>query len=69
MRYVAAFCKGPAYAERLRTKMKNVETASEAMEDQASQRAQLTLKTIKDVAVQSMLIVYFPYKLESNGPF
>lgn len=49
--------------------MKNVETASEAMEDQASQREQLTLKMIKDVAVKSMLILYFPHKLGSNGPF
>lgn len=69
MRYVAAFCKGPAYAERLRTKMKNVETSSEAMEDQASQREQLTLKMIKDVTLQSILIIYFPHKVKSNGSF
>jgi len=54
VKYLGAFCKGPAYAEMLKIKMKSVEKASQAMNEQASQRKHLRLKEIRNVTVQSM---------------
>ncbi|KAL8726303.1 MAG: hypothetical protein Q9166_006805 [cf. Caloplaca sp. 2 TL-2023] len=53
MKYLSAFCKGAAFAEMLKNKMKNVETASQAMNEQASQREQHRLKEIRNVTVHT----------------
>ncbi|KAL8823067.1 MAG: hypothetical protein Q9191_006209 [Dirinaria sp. TL-2023a] len=53
LKYISAFCKGPAYAEMLKTKMKNVEKASQAMDERASERQQDRLKTIQAVTGQT----------------
>ncbi|KAL8731236.1 MAG: hypothetical protein Q9181_004364 [Wetmoreana brouardii] len=42
-----------AFAEMLKNKMKNVETASQAMNEQASQREQLRLKEIRNITVHT----------------
>ncbi|KAL9606342.1 MAG: hypothetical protein Q9179_000468 [Wetmoreana sp. 5 TL-2023] len=53
MKYLSAFCKGAAFAEMLKKKMKNVDTASQAMSEQASQREQLRLKEIRNITVHT----------------
>ena len=56
-KYLSAFCKGPAYAEILKTKMKNVEIASEAMNERASQRGQKRLQEIHNITLHSMVVL------------
>ena len=58
MKYIAAFVKGPAYAERLKSKMKKIQAASEAMQEKASEKEQLRLGEIRSVAVESMSILW-----------
>lgn len=55
VKYLSSLWKGPAFAEKLKNKMKDVEIASQAMDDRGSQSGQLRLKEIRDVAVHSMV--------------
>ncbi|KAL8836139.1 MAG: hypothetical protein Q9170_003032 [Blastenia crenularia] len=51
MKYLSSAVRGPAYAELLKKKMKNVETASQAMSERADERKQVRLKEIRDVSM------------------
>ncbi|KAL8953129.1 MAG: hypothetical protein Q9222_001012 [Ikaeria aurantiellina] len=53
LRYLASAVKGPAYAETLRRKMMNVETAAQTMSDHADERKQVRLKDIWDASVHT----------------
>ena len=53
VKFFGAFCRGPAYAEMLRMKMADVEKASQAMSEQASQRQHFRLKEIRNATMQS----------------
>lgn len=57
MKYLGALFKGPAYAEVLKTKMNNVETASQAVNERASQREQVRLQEIRNVTLHSMVVL------------
>lgn len=48
VKYLEAFCKGPAYETILKKKMKSVEKASQAMDEHVSLRQHLRLKDIRD---------------------
>lgn len=58
MRYFDSFWRGPAYAEKLKNKMANVEIASQAMDERGIQSGQLWLKEIRDVTVHSMVTLH-----------
>lgn len=66
MKYFSAFLKGPAYAEMLKSKMENVESASQAMNERASQREQVRLKEIRNVTVHSMFVPLSTPKLTAD---
>ncbi|KAL8686212.1 MAG: hypothetical protein Q9224_005519, partial [Gallowayella concinna] len=51
LKYLSAFWKGPAYAERLKAKMKDLQIASQDMGERGTQSGQLRLKEIRDVAL------------------
>ncbi|KAL8786279.1 MAG: hypothetical protein Q9213_002874 [Squamulea squamosa] len=53
LKFLSAFIRGPAFAENLKNKMKNVEKASQAMNERGNQREQLRLKEIRNVTVQT----------------
>ncbi|KAL8759680.1 MAG: hypothetical protein Q9184_003543 [Pyrenodesmia sp. 2 TL-2023] len=53
LKYWSAFWRGPPYAEKLKKKMKEVEEASQAMEQSRSQKDQSRLKEIRDVTVHT----------------
>jgi hypothetical protein len=57
VKYLGALFKGPAYAEMLKTKMNNVETASQAVNERASQREQVRLQEIRNVTLHSMVVL------------
>jgi len=57
VKYLGALFKGPAYAEVLKTKMNNVETASQAVNERASRREQVRLQEIRNVTVHSMVVL------------
>jgi len=57
VKYLGALFKGPAYAEVLKTKMNNVETASQAVNERASQREQVRLQEIRNVTLHSMVVL------------
>ncbi len=57
VKYLGALFKGPAYAEELKTKMNNVETASQAVNERASQREQVRLQEIRNVTLHSMVVL------------
>ncbi|KAI4254830.1 MAG: hypothetical protein LQ352_002884 [Teloschistes flavicans] len=55
IKFFSAFWKGPAYAERLKNKIKEVNLASQAMTERASQSDQMRLKEIRTVTAHSMV--------------
>jgi len=57
VKYLGALFKGPAYAEMLKTKMNNVETASQAVNERASQREQVRLQEISNLTLHSMVVL------------
>lgn len=54
MKYLSSFYKGPAYATRLREKMKKVEDAAQAMDDHAGLNQHMRLQDIRQVTWDSM---------------
>lgn len=58
VKFFSAFWKGPAYAERLKNKIKEVNLASQAMTERASQSDQMRLKEIRTVTAHSMVLMY-----------
>ena len=53
MKYLGSVCKGPAYASLLKEKMKNVEKASQAMDDEAEINQHKRLEEIRNLSWQS----------------
>ncbi|KAL6721426.1 hypothetical protein ACLMJK_000529 [Lecanora helva] len=53
IKYLSSFTKGPAYASTLKLKMKGVEDAAQAMEDQAGLSQHMRLKDIRHVTWQT----------------
>ncbi|KAL8806456.1 MAG: hypothetical protein Q9182_001371 [Xanthomendoza sp. 2 TL-2023] len=51
LKYLSAFWRGPAYAEKLKAKMKELQIASQDMGERGTQSGQLRLKEIQDVAL------------------
>ncbi|KAL8811796.1 MAG: hypothetical protein Q9223_007454, partial [Gallowayella weberi] len=51
LKYLSAFWRGPAYAEKLKAKMKDLQLASQDIGERGTQSGQLRLKEIRDVAL------------------
>lgn len=53
MKYLGSVCRGPAYASLLKEKMKHVEKASQAIDDEADLSSHKRLEEIRNISWQS----------------
>ena len=53
MKYLGSVCKGPAYASLLKEKMKNIDKASQAMDNEADLNQHKRLEEIRNLSWQS----------------